>query len=499
MDAAAMDKYGIPGAILMENAGLAVADAVWELLACSSDPRVLIVCGKGNNGGDGLVAARHLQNRGADVHVALLTAGSELAGDAAVNYRIACSMGVPLTENADGSAVRALLCRADLVVDAILGTGITGEVRGVAREAIEAIRARDARTVAVDIPSGIHADTGAVLGAAVQAQVTVTFGLPKLGLVQYPGRAHCGELRVADISLPRALLTSELLKAEWVTADLARSFLPQRPPDLHKGDAGRVLVVAGSPGMTGAAALCGTGALRAGAGLVTVACPAGVQDVIAGKCLEVMTLALPQTPACTLGREALEPLLQAANRSDGVALGPGLSQHPETAALVREAVAALPVPLVLDADGLNALGGDLTPLRKRAAPTILTPHPGELARLTGQTIDSIQQDRVDAARRAAAACGAVIVLKGAATVTAEPGGRVWVNATGNSGMASGGMGDVLTGIIAAFLVGGAEPVEAAVAGAHYHGLAADMAAQADPRGLAAGDVIEALPAALAQS
>lgn len=497
MDAAAMDKYGIPGVILMENAGVAVADAVSKMLACCPCARVLIVCGKGNNGGDGLVAARHLQNRGADVHVALLASGSDLTGDAAINFRIASGMGVPLTENADGPAVRALLARADIVVDAILGTGTSGEVRGVAREAIEAINARGARVVAADIPSGIHADTGAVLGAAVQAQATVTFGLPKLGLVQYPGRAHCGELRVADISLPRALLTTELLKAQWVTGELARELLPLRASDMHKGDAGRALVVAGAPGMTGAAALCGAAALRAGAGLVTVACAVGLQDVIAAKCLEVMTLGLPQTAERTLGSEAREPLLQIAGRSDAVAMGPGLSQHPETAALVREVVAALDAPLVLDADGLNALNGDLAPVKGRTAPTVLTPHPGELARLCGQTIESIQQDRVDAARRAAAACGAVLVLKGAATVTAEPGGRVWVNATGNSGMASGGMGDLLTGIIAAFLAGGADPLAAAVAGVHYHGRAADLAAENDPRSLIASDVLRALPGALA--
>lgn len=498
IDAAAIEKHGIPSIVLMENAGRQVADAVGEMLRDDPRARVLIVCGKGNNGGDGLVAARHLLNRGADVQVALLAPGDELRGDAAVNYRIARNIGVPLVEHADEEAVRVTTSRAGMIVDAILGTGISGEVQGIARAAIEAVNRSPARVVAVDIPSGINADTGAVCGVAVQADMTVTFALPKLGLAQHPGVQHCGELRVADISIPRHLLESHSLKANLVTPGMAADMLPGRHAAMHKGDAGRVLVVAGAGGMTGAAALCAQAAVRAGAGLVFIACPASLNDILEVKCTEAMTLPLPETDERSLAAGAGERVLAEAGRSDAVALGPGLSQHPETTALVRRLVAQIPVPLVLDADGLNALEGEPGPLRERRAPTVITPHPGELARLVGGTAEGIQQDRVDAARRAAEATGAVVVLKGAATVTAEPGGEIWVNSTGNPGMAGGGMGDVLTGMIAAFLAGGAEATGAAVAGVYYHGLAADIAAgESGMRGLAATDVAGAMPRALA--
>ncbi len=492
IDETAMGKDGIPGVVLMENAGRQVVAAVRELLATQARARVVVICGKGNNGGDGLVAARHLLNHGTDVQVVLLAKGTDLSGDAAVNYRIAHTMGVPMVENADEEAVKVRASRADVIVDAILGTGIHGEVTGIARAAIAAINAGRAQVVAVDIPSGVHADTGAALGEAVRADVTVTFGLPKLGLVQYPGAELCGELRVADISLPRGLLNSELLRAELVTAELAAELLPRRPPAMHKGEAGRVLVVAGSVGMTGAAALCGLACLRAGAGLVSIACPASLNDVLEVKCTEVMTVPVAQTAARSIAAAARADVLGHAARSDAVALGPGLSQHPETAGFVQETVTAIPVPLVLDADGLNCLGGDGAMLRRRPAPTIVTPHPGELARLLGTTAELIQEDRVDAARRAAELTGAVVVLKGAATITAATDGRVFVNSTGNPGMASGGMGDVLTGVIAALVAGGAPPAAAAVAGVFYHGLAADRAAERGARGLIAGDVVEAL-------
>ncbi len=496
IDAAAMEKYGLPGLVLMENAGRHVAAAVREMLEEDPCARVVIICGKGNNGGDGFVAARHLVNQGANVQVVLLAAGGELTGDAATNYRIAHTMGVPLCENADETAARVQACRADIIVDAILGTGVSGEVRGVARAAIEAINDSAARVVAVDIPSGLHADTGAILGAAVRAEVTVTLGLPKLGLVQHPGRELCGELRVADITLPRHLLTSPSLKANLLTEDLAAPMLPARSPAMHKGDAGRVLVVAGSAGMAGAAALCSQAAARAGAGLVTLACPEGLNDILQAKGTEVMTLPVAQTPERSFALAARQAVLAQAMRSEAVALGPGLSQHPETAQFVRETVAALPVALVLDADGLNCLGGELALLAERSAPTVITPHPGELARLTGSAVAAVQEDRVDAARRAARAGRCVVVLKGAGTVVAEPEGEVWINTTGNSGMASGGMGDVLTGVIAAFLAGGAPAPEAAAVGVFYHGLAADLAASGGERGLLASDLIAALPQAL---
>ena len=504
IDAATIEKYSIPGVVLMENAGRHVARAVREMLDDQPDARVVVICGKGNNGGDGFVVARHLINQGVNIQVILLANGTDLGGDAAMNFRIAHNMGVPILENADEEAVRARVARADIIVDAILGIGIVGEVRGIARAAIEAINNCPARVIAADIPSGISADTGAVAGEAVLADVTVTFGLAKLGLVQHPGAEYCGELRVADITIPRGLLVSESLKANLVTAEMAQAMLPARQPAMHKGDAGRVLVVAGSVGMTGAAALCGLGALRAGAGLVTVACPQSLNDILEAKCTEVMTAPLPETSDRTISQAAQSEVLEHAGRCDAVAFGPGLSQNPDTAAFVRETIRAIPAPLVLDADGLNCLDGDASALTGRSAPTIITPHPGELARLVGSTIENIQEDRVDAARRAAEATNSVVVLKGAASVIADPEGEVWINSTGNSGMASGGMGDVLTGMIAAFLAGSRGsvspltlgPAAAAVAGVYYHGLAADLAAEDGGRSLIATDALGALHRAL---
>lgn len=492
IDSTAIGKFGIHGLVLMENAGRHVVDAVCEMLEEKPSARVVVVCGKGNNGGDGFVAARHLLNRGVDVHVVLLVEPAALQGDAAVNYRVARNIGVPMDEQADENAVRMRLSRADIVVDAILGIGISGEVYGIAKAAVEAINDNDAAVVAVDVPSGIHADTGAVLGAAVRADVTVTFGLPKLGLVQFPGAEHCGELRVVDISIPRGPLCSDSIKANLVTAELAAAMLPPRYPSMHKGDAGKLLLVAGSEGMTGAAALCGLGAVRAGAGLVTLACPAGLNDILEAKCTEVMTLPVAQTERRSIAPAARLEVLKFGEGCNAVAIGPGLSQHPDTAQFVRDTIRDIIRPLLLDADGLNCLGGDVGLLSARTRPTVITPHPGELAGLLQTKAESLQEDRVATARHAAEVTRSVVVLKGAATVIAEPEGRVWVNRTGNSGMASGGMGDVLTGIIGAFLAGGAGPVEAAVAGVYYHGLAGDAAAERGARGLIAGDLLEAL-------
>ncbi len=496
MDAATVEKYGVPGMVLMENAGRAVAEAVGEMLLQHPGAEVLIICGKGNNGGDGLVAARHLSNRGVPVQVALLADGSELQGNAAANFRIAHNMGVRMTQNVDEDAVRVQVSRADIIVDAILGIGISGEVHGLPRAAIEAVNASRARVLAVDIPSGINADTGAVSGVATQAERTVTFGAMKLGQALHPGAEHCGELTVIDITIPKSLTNSGTVKANLVTDAMAREMLPPRSPAMHKGDAGRVLVLAGSTGMTGAAALCAQAATRAGAGLVYLGCPRSLNGILEEKCTEAMTVPLAETPEGSLSQECLTEVLGLSARSEVVALGPGLSQSPDTATFVQQAVKSIPAALVIDADGLNCLAGHAGTLAERSAPTVITPHPGELGRLLDMTVDGVQENRVDAARRAAEATGAVVVLKGAATVTAEPGGEVWVNRTGNSGMAGGGMGDVLTGIIAAFLAGGAEPVSAAAAGVYYHGLAADIAAQEGKRGLIAGDLLWSLQEAL---
>ena len=495
IDRQAIEERGIPGVVLMENAGRAVADAADEMLGeIDAFARAAVVCGRGNNGGDGFVAARHLANRGWDVDVYLLASSDDLSGDAATNCRIARKMGLPIVENPSPEALEAALDSADLVIDAVLGTGLSGEVEGIVRTAITAINQSPASVLAVDIPSGVSSDSGEELGEAVCADRTLTFGLPKVGHYCYPGRDCCGEIEVVDISLPGDLLTDRALTTNVTEAMDAWLMLPYRWPEMHKGDAGRLLIVAGSAGMSGAAALAGLAAMRAGAGLVSLAVPESLNDILEVKCTEVMTLPLPETPQRSLAPAAAEGILAFAESCDAVALGPGLSQVTETQQLARDLIQQIPVPLVVDADGLNACVGATEVLTGRSAPTVLTPHPGELGRLIDVPMSDIQADRVATARQAAEDLGCVVVLKGAATVTAAPDGEVWVNPTGNPGMASGGVGDVLTGIIGALLAGGADALDAAVSGVFYHGRAGDLAAELrGERALVASDLLEQLP------
>lgn len=492
IDRRTIEDWELPGRVLMENAGRAVAQVAGELLE-EHGGRVVIVAGKGNNGGDGFVAARWLHFVGLPVEVCLLPAGEELSGDAAANYTFAARSGVTIHEQCGREILDQRLADAALIIDGVLGTGITGEVRGVAREAIAAINAAPAPVLAIDIPSGVDSNTGAILGDAVWADTTVTFALPKVGLYQYPGREHCGRIVVAPIGVPRQLLEADEWRINLTVEADAEWMLPDRAPDMHKGDAGRLLVIAGSVGMTGAAALSALAACRAGAGLVYLACPESLNDILEGKCTEVLTRPMPETDARSLALAAEEPIVELAAGMDAVVLGPGLSQHEETAELARKLAARIELPMIIDADGLNAFAARAGELIGRAAPTVLTPHPGELSRLTGQPIAQIQSDRVAAARAAAAMTGTVVVLKGAGTVTAAPDGEVWVNPTGNEGLASGGSGDVLAGMVGAFLAGGAPALQAAVAAVFYHGRAADRAVHPGARGLVASDLLEVIP------
>jgi len=514
------EEYGIPGIVLMENAGQAVARAVQEVLDRNADAFVRIFAGRGNNGGDGLVAARYLHARGADVVVLLLCAGEELHGDAAANYAAAKAQGVEIIEQPSPEDLEEAAAEADVVVDAILGTGLSGEVRDLPLAAIQAINRGDGHVVAVDIPSGISSDTGAVLGDCVHADVTVTFGAAKVGLYTFPGRTYAGEVRVADIGIPAEVLAEAGGDTYLTTPELAANCLPRRSPVAHKGTYGRVLVVGGSVGMTGAAAMAAEAALRGGAGLVYLACPESLNDILEVKLTEVITRPLPETADRTLGREALAPLQEMLDGISCVVLGPGLSTHRETQQLVWDLVREITCPLVVDADGLNALAADPSRpvalghtgavLTSSTADTaaVLTPHPGEMARLLGWSVEEVQADRLAAARRAAQMWQAVVVLKGPGTVIAGPAGTAWINPTGNEGMATAGSGDVLSGLTGALLGGGIEvryprgqfrfrAEEAAVAAAFYHGRAGDLAArELGTRGMIAGDILRHVPAAL---
>jgi NAD(P)H-hydrate epimerase len=502
-DRRTIEEIGLPGPVLMENAGAAVAAAIRERFPGAR--RIVILCGRGNNGGDGFVVARRLREEGA---VALLLAErKDVRGDALTHLQACERSGGRVREVADASAwsaARESVLAADVLVDALLGTGLKSAPSGLAAEGITEL-ARRAKAgvpvVAVDIPSGVYADGGTVEGPAVPATVTVTFAAPKWGHVLSPDCERSGELVIADIGIPpEALIASEPTLFLLEDADAAAAF-PPRPASAHKGDFGHVLVVAGSVGKTGAAVLAATGALRAGAGLVTVATPSSGLASVAGGRAEIMTEPLPETSKGGASREGLDRILGLAGERDSVVLGPGLGQDPSTRALVRELVRRCPGPLVVDADGLNALAPELegdtedTAL-DRNAPTVLTPHPGEMARLVRRSVPDIQGRRVPETLELARRSGAVVLLKGQRTVVGDPGGRAAVSPTGNPGMASGGTGDVLAGVVGALLARH-EAWRAATAGAYVHGRAGDLAAgESGQHGLAAGDLAEALPRAI---
>lgn len=501
IDRAAIVARGIPSLDLMERAGVAVARCASAMIREGRlHPRVLLFAGKGNNGGDAFVASRHLQAEGIATRTVLLAHRGDISRDAAENLRRleGAGGGVAVAETAAGlGAVRESAGSFDLVIDGILGTGVSGTVGGIFAEAIAFIRGLRVPAIAIDVPSGLDATTGRVCGTAVRAAATVTMGLPKTGMIAADAPEHCGRIRVADIGLPEDLVRGAAGSGELVVEqDLYPLFTP-RARVSHKGDYGHVLVVAGSPGMTGAACLAATAAMRAGSGLVTVAVPRGLNAVFEAKITEPMTLPLPETSAGTLGRDAGEEILRAAERFDAVLVGPGLSRHPETAEMARRLLAELPGPVLVDADGLNALAGDLSALGKAKAPRVLTPHPGEMARLAGCGIAEILAARAGTASGFARLHGCTVVLKGAQTVVASPDGRVTVNASGNPGMASGGTGDVLAGVIVSFLGQGMAPGDAARAGVFAHGDAGDRAAaRRGERGMIASDIVEGLPDAL---
>ena len=504
------EQAGLPSLVLMENAALRVAEVLQQHFELDPPKRIVIVCGKGNNGGDGMALARHLHNIGFQVQVFLLADPDELKGDAAINYRAAFNFGVPIQSITSSDQLSQLvekLQTADLVVDALLGTGIAGEVRGLYADAIPLITQNSTRILSIDIPSGINSDTGEVCGVAVRADATVTLGAVKLGLVLFPGADYAGDLFVGSLGIPEQLLTKLNIRRFVSTYELVGRALPPRHPNTHKGDYGRVLIVGGAPGMTGAAIMAGKAALRAGAGLVQVALPQSLNIAVETAALEVMSFPLPETEAGTIAPEALNALADRLNWADVIAVGCGISRNERTQTFVRQLVAQVDKPMVIDADGLIALAGHSEILRRRKSPTILTPHPGEMAALMQTTVGEVQRDRVGTALKAAREFNAIIVLKGARTITAAPDETMLVNLTGNAGMATGGSGDVLTGIIAALLAqtitrhsqvpNPQSLTEAVAASVFLHGLAGDIASwEKGEVALIAGDLLDHLPRAI---
>ncbi len=497
IDRRAIRDFGIPGPVLMENAAAAVMAEMDQYFEGLAGTRIGIICGKGNNGGDGLALARWLRIRGVPVRVALLAPFSAVEGEAKVNLSILRKMDVELVQNASQETLADILAWSDVVVDALLGVGLSSPLKDAYARAVEMINDSGSPVVAVDIPTGIHADTGAVMGSAVRADLTITMALLKRGIVLHPGADHAGTIRIADIGIPSEVVEQEKIVTSLLTRGSAWGLLHPRASEAHKGTFGHLLVVAGSLGKAGAAVMAARSGLRSGAGLVSVATPNSQVPIIQQQVFEAMCIPAAESIDGTLGIGAETELLKEASRMTACAIGPGLSTHYETVTTVRSLIQEMSVPLVIDADGLNALAGSLELLKKVKAPVVLTPHPGEMARLLSVKTADVQKDRINTASDFAAKYKVTIVLKGAGTVVASPDGSVFINSTGNPGMATGGTGDALTGMIGSFLAQGYTVPQAACLGVYLHGLAGDLAAQEKGEvGMIAGDLIEKIPEAI---
>lgn len=497
LDTQAQADYAVPGIVLMDNAAQAVADAAHEALEELDGEKVLLFCGGGNNGGDGFGAARWLQNYGAKVRVFVVgTALEAISGDAALELTMLQKTGVKvelLTSEDDWLVAELAAAKTDVIIDALLGTGFHGELQGDFLRACQLMNDSGKYIVAVDVPTGVNADNGNAAENAVRADKTVTMALVKTGLLLYPGREYCGDIELADIGLPLQMVEDYPSHKYRLTADIVRELLPLRKADAHKGDAGRVVICAGSPGFTGAAALCADAAVKAGAGLVSLYTPLSSRDVLATKLTEVMVHGLLERMPGILGGSAAGDVVKNANAADVLAIGPGLGTSESTQQAVREVLQKATVPVVIDADALTALVGNTEILTQMQAAKVLSPHPGEMARLTGKEISEINADRVSIAAEYAKEWQAVVVLKGAPTVIACPDGTTYVNSTGTSALATGGSGDVLTGIIAGLAGQEISLQEAAVCGVYLHGLTAELSGI--DIGLAAGEIAQLLPEA----
>lgn len=499
LDRLMIQKHGVPSLTLMERAGEAIAQAILERFARNAKKGVLVVAGKGNNGGDGLVVARLLKKRRIPTEVALLARRDELSSSAAHNLRAYTKLKGKVTEiGANGlELLSQRISKNALIVDAILGTGMKNEVRGLFAEAITMINASGLPVVAVDIPSGLDSDKGTPLGVAIQAEMAVALGFPKLGEVTYPGLDYVGDLVVADIGIDAQAAAEVAPSIELLEREMIRRLVPRREPDTHKGTYGHVLVVAGSRGKTGAAILACRAAMRTGAGLVTLAASRSLNSIFAGSLVEVMTELLRDNAA-----EEIEPLSDndwraLLERKNALLFGPGIGVNDTTRNTLRWLLRNLPIPWVIDADGLNNLAIEMDRLRHAKTPPVLTPHPGEMARLTGEKTSDVNADRVGIARSFAIENHCHLVLKGARTVIATADGKIYINPTGNPGMASGGMGDVLAGILAALLGQGLSAEDAMKLGVYLHGFVGDMVADDKGEiGLIASDIIDGLPSGM---
>jgi len=502
IDRLTMEKYAIPGLVLMERAGLSVAQKVRELF---EKKKVIVLAGGGNNGGDGIASARHLHNWGWNVMVLLMLREDKLSPECLMQYRIAKQTGVAVEFRKEVSA-RDL--HGAIVIDALLGTGINKAVTSPMTEVIRFLNGSAVNVLSVDIPSGISSDTGQIMGEAVRADITVTFGIPKIGHMLFPGADHAGSLCIEDIGFPEVVLNDERLLTETLEQNAISMLIPERQKYSHKGDYGHILIVAGSKGKTGAAIMAAEACFRAGAGLVTVGVPETLAHIFQSRAKEEMILPLSDTGNGTLSAKATEKVRDfLTHQADILAIGPGITASEDTFSLMVSLLETTTVPMVLDADALNVIGGRRELFRKVKAPVVLTPHTGEMARLfrsaTGKSSKEqdaynarkeVEGDRIGISRTYARETGVILVLKGVPTIIADPEGRILINTTGNPGMATAGSGDVLTGMIAGLLGQGMNPLDASCAAVYLHGRAGDIASRTKGmHSVIASDIIGTIP------
>ncbi|MEA1933881.1 MAG: NAD(P)H-hydrate dehydratase [Thermodesulfobacteriota bacterium] len=503
LDATAINDYGIPGIVLMENAGQGTVVAMNQRFGSFAGKIVSIFVGPGNNGGDGFVIARHLHQQRAKPYVFMLVKPEKLKGDAATNFKIVRKLPIPihiLLNIEDLRSAEGRLAHSQAVVDAIFGTGLTRDISGHFADVITRINRFTCPVVSVDIPSGLNSDTGQVMGISVQARLTSTYGLAKTGMVVEPGRNFAGDMEVVDITIPFEAVEQAAIQTELLDSETVMPWIPARNISSHKGTFGHLLIVAGSTGKTGAAILSGRGALRSGAGLVTLCVPRELNPIFEEALHEAMTIPMTEDSGGIFSGSDWNLIKESMAGKQAVAVGPGMGTKSGARELVMKFYLESELPMIVDADGLNILSMDRSRIKDPPAPRILTPHPGEMARLAGMTTREIQGNRLEIASSFAKENRVILALKGAATIIAAPDGRIAVNPTGNPGMATGGMGDVLTGLIGGLLAQGLDVWQAACLGVYVHGLAADrLAAVSGVRvGFIAGDVARELPKAFNQ-
>ena len=499
LDRLTIEEVGVPGIVLMENAGYGCARILMEFFKEEIAEGVKIVCGSGNNGGDGFVIGRHLWNQGYDVEFYLLASPDAVSGDAKINLDIAHNLDMPIVVLDTDEKVEQLydlIDGAGLIVDAIFGTGLTREVEGHFAAAIDAINESDAPVFCVDIPSGINTDNGKIMGTAVYGSATGTFAMPKVGQWLNPGKEYCGSLYVIEISIPPNMIEEADIPFNLITeSDIMVQFLP-REQESHKGSYGHVMIVGGSMGFTGAASMAGEAANRAGAGLVSVACPAGLNSIFEMKLTEVMTIPLQENKQGALHEDACDTILSNAANKSCIAIGPGLGKYNSTHKMLRKLLPQIEGTIVLDADGLNLIADDPSVLKQTKAKLVLTPHPGEMSRLCGKPAKEVIENWLTIPQEFAREHNCIVVLKGSRTVVADPTGNIYLNSTGNAAMATGGAGDVLTGIIASYIAQNRSLIDAVLAAVYVHGKSGDMARlQLGEKGVVATDLIEFLPLA----